>query len=142
MERSARNAHLTALQHVEVREGDGQLIVLVAHRRAEEERGTAIEIQPKARQVARAVMVQTLLAESAARDIAAVIEDGKSVAVLENASSVGHPSRGSDHRLSDSSSTTSSSMTHRRPDIALSSGSYIHGLGLRRCSSSVCAALR
>ncbi len=125
MKRSVRNAHLTVLHHVEVREGDGQLIVLIAHRRAEEERGTAIEIQPEARQMARAVMVQTLLAESPARDVAPVIEDGKGVAVLENASSVGHPS-----------------LTHCRPDIALSSGSYIHGLGLRRCSSSVCAALR
>jgi len=37
MERSERNAHLTVLHHVEVREGDGQLIVLIAHRRAEEE---------------------------------------------------------------------------------------------------------
>ncbi len=87
-------------------------------------------------------MVQTLLAESPARDIAAAIEDGKGVAVLENASSVGHPSRGSDHRLSDASTTTASSMTHRRPVIALSNGSYTHVLGLRRCPSSVCAALR
>ena len=70
-------------------------------------------------------MVQTLLAESPARDIAAAIEDGKGVAVLENASSVGHPS-----------------LTHCRPDIALSNGSYIHVLGLPRCPSSGCATLR
>ena len=97
-------------------------------------------MQPEAGQVTRTVMVEALLAESAGRDIAAVIEDGKGVAMLEDAGPLVRPASGGDHLLSGSSTPTTPSMTQRLPSTAPRNDSHIVALG-DHCQGSLCATL-
>src|SRR5262249_43314149 len=52
---------------------------------AEEERPAAFEFEDESGEVARALVVEALLAQAAGADFAVVVEDGEGVAVLEHA---------------------------------------------------------
>ena len=85
VERAEREPRLTVAPQVRVGEGHGELVVLVPDIRAEEERPAPFQLQEQAGEIARPLVVQTFLAQSARLDIAVVVEDREGVAVLEHA---------------------------------------------------------
>ena len=86
-ERSQRKPHQAFVEKVGIGERDAELIVFVAHRRAEEERAAAFQVEQEAREKSCAVVIEAFFTEAAGLDVAVVIEDAERVAVLEHARS-------------------------------------------------------
>ena len=65
---SERKLHSAVADPVRVRQGDGELVVLVPHGRSEEARRPAVQLEDQAGQVSRPVVVQPFLPQSAGLD--------------------------------------------------------------------------
>src|SRR5262249_41237479 len=67
-----------------IREVDGEHGVVLVHRRAQKEGAVASESEPGARQIARALVIETQLTEPHRSHLAEAVEHGEGLALLEH----------------------------------------------------------
>jgi hypothetical protein len=98
MNLAARHLHAVVAAHVDVGEVGDEDDVVVAHRRAEEERPPARQEQFDRGEKARPAVVEPLFLGFSADDVAVLVEDGKGVAAFEHAQRPGGPLRVGENR--------------------------------------------
>ena len=84
VQQAPRHQHLVALDHVGVGQIGREHRVVVADRRAEEQRRARAQAQLEPRQEAGAAVIQPVLAAWRRHDVAVEVEDGKAVLVLQH----------------------------------------------------------
>ena len=98
MDLAARHLQAVVAAHVDVGEIGDEDDVVVAHRRAEEERPPTRQEQFDGREKARPAVVEPLFLGFSADDVAVLIEDGEGVAAFEHAQRPGGPLRVGENR--------------------------------------------
>ena len=85
MQRPQRDAHATAVEKVRVGHVGLEPVVLVVNRGAEEERSLTVQLEQRAGQKARALVIDSLFAQPAGHGIAVAIENRERVTMLQDA---------------------------------------------------------
>ena len=85
MQRAALDGDIAVDGEVRVRHIDDQQIVLLLDRRAQEERPVRLQLKQEARQIAGALVVESLFPQPTRLDVAVAVEHSKAVAVFQDA---------------------------------------------------------